>query len=395
MRALIVGAGIAGPVTAMALQKAGLEPVIYEAYGRGADGVGAFLTLATNGLEALALLDLDGIVGGLGMDTRRMRMISGTGKVLAEFDNGGQTSFGMPSQTLKRADLYGALRDEALRRGVRIEYGKRLADARIDRGGVRAAFEDGSTAAGDLLIGADGLHSRTRKIIDPKAPKARYVGLLNTGGFAKGASVPGEPGTFYMIFGRRCFFGYQLSPDGHVWWFANPGRKVDPTPAQLAAITPQQWRAELNDLFKDDAGPILPIIAATEDIIAGWSTYDFPTVPKWRNERMVIIGDAAHATSPSSGQGASMAAEDAVTLAKCLRDVPDTAKAFEAYEGLRRKRVEKIVAAGKRNGSGKAPGAVGRVVRDLVLPPVMRRLAKSDALRKMYEYPIDWATKVA
>jgi 2-polyprenyl-6-methoxyphenol hydroxylase-like FAD-dependent oxidoreductase len=392
---MIIGGGIAGPVTAMALQKAGLEPVIYEAYGRGADGVGAFLTLASNGLEALALLDLDQLVAGLGMDTHRMRMISGTGKVLADFDNGRKTSSGMPSQTLKRADLYGALRDEALRRGIRVEYGKRLVDARIDRGGVHAAFEDGSTAAGDLLIGADGLHSRTRKIIDPKAPKARYVGLLNTGGFAKGVSVPGEPGIFYMIFGRRCFFGYQISPDGQVWWFANPGRKIDPTPAQLAAITPQQWRAELNDLFKDDAGPILPILAATEDIISGWSTYDFPTVPKWRNERMVIIGDAAHATSPSSGQGASMAAEDAVMLAKCLRDVPDTARAFEAYEGLRRNRVEKIVAAGKRNGSGKAPGAVGRVIRDLILPPVMRRMAKSDALRKMYEYPIDWDTKVA
>jgi 2-polyprenyl-6-methoxyphenol hydroxylase-like FAD-dependent oxidoreductase len=390
---MIIGGGIAGPVTAMALQKAGLEPVVYEAYGRGADGVGAFLTLAPNGIEALAVLGLDRLVAGLGMDTRRMRMISGGGKVLADFSNGGETSFGMPSQTLKRADLYGALRDEALSRGVRVEYGKRLADAHLDRGGVRAVFEDGSTASGDVLIGADGLHSRTRKIIDPHAPKARYVGLLNTGGFAKGLSIDAEPGTFYMIFGRRCFFGYQVSPDGQVWWFANPGRRVDPTPAELAAITPEQWRAELNDLFKDDAGPILPLIAATDHIIAGWSTYDFPTVPKWRNERMVIIGDAAHATSPSSGQGASMAAEDAVVLAKCLRDVPDPAKAFEAYEGVRRKRVEKIVAAGKRNGSGKAPGPVGRVIRDLMLPPVMRRLAKSDALRKMYEYPIDWESR--
>jgi 2-polyprenyl-6-methoxyphenol hydroxylase-like FAD-dependent oxidoreductase len=180
-----------------------------------------------------------------------------------------------------------------------------------------------------------------------------------------------------------------------VWWFANPGRRVDPPPSELATITPKQWRDELNDLFKDDTGPILPIIAATEEIIAGWSTYDFPTVPKWRNDHMVIIGDAAHATSPSSGQGASMAAEDAVIVAKCLRDIPDQARAFEVYEGLRRKRVEKIVAAGKRNGSGKAPGSVGRVVRDLMLPPVMRRLERSDALRKLYEYPINWDSKVA
>ncbi len=393
-KALIIGGGIAGPVTAMALRKAGIEAEVYEAYGRGADGVGAFLTLATNGLEALRLLDLDGLVAGLGMPTRRMRMISGTGKVLADFSNGGETSFGMPSQSIKRADLYGVLRDEALRRGVPIHYGKRLAGARIEGAQVRATFEDGTSATGDLLIGADGLHSRTRKIIDPKAPKARFLGLLNTGGFAEARLAAEEPGTMHMIFGRRCFFGYQVQPGGQVWWFANPGRRAEPTPAQLAEITPQQWRAELNELFKHDSGPMLKIIAATGDIIPGWSTYDFPTVPAWRNERMVIIGDAAHATSPSSGQGASMAIEDAVVLAKCLRDVPGTAKALEVYEGLRRKRVEKVVAAGKRNGSGKAPGPVGRVIRDLVLPPVMRRLARGDALRKLYDYPLDWETKV-
>jgi hypothetical protein len=64
------------------------------------------------------------------------------------------------------------------------------------------------------------------------------------------------------------------------------------------------------------------IIRATKEILAGWNTYDFPTVPTWHNERMIIIGDAAHAASPSSGQGASMAIKDAVVLAKCLRDEP-------------------------------------------------------------------------
>ena len=115
---------------------------------------------------------------------------------------------------------------------------------------------------------------------------------------------------------------------------------------------------------------MLDIIAATEEIIPGWNTYDFPRVPTWYNDRMIIIGDAVHATSPSSGQGASMAIEDAVVLAKCLRDIPDTAAAFAAFKKLRKERVERVVKHGKRSGDGKAQGAVGAMIRDLVLPTI-------------------------
>ncbi len=385
-QALIIGGGIAGPVTAMALRRAGIDAEIYEAYGRGSDGVGAFLTLAANGLAALRELDLDQMVCDLGMDSPRMRMSNGRGKVLA--------SLRSPSRTLKRADLYEALRDEAVRRGVRIHYGKRLQDATATADGVRAAFTDGTSAAGDLLIGADGLRSRTRTIIDPGAPAARHVGLLNTGGFASGVKAPGETGTAYFIFGRRCFFGYLIHPNGEVWWFANPPSPKEPTPEELAAITPSQWRARLIALFKDDSGPMLDIIRATPHIVSGWNTYDFPTVHKWFNDRMVLVGDAAHATSPSSGQGASMAIEDAVVLAKCLRDIPVLPDAFAAFEGLRRERVERIVAQGRRNGSGKAPGLMGAFMRDLFMPVVMRQVEKKNLMAWMHDYRISWADKV-
>lgn len=382
-RALIIGGGIAGPVTAMALQRAGLHPEIHEAYGHGSDGVGAFLTLARNGLAALEALGLRETVAGLGMDTPRMEIVNGRGKRLAVLSH--------PSRTLKRADLYRALRDEAVRRGVPIHYGRRLTDAELIGGGVRARFADGSTAEGDLLIGADGLRSRTRTIIDPAAPRARHVGLLNTGGFARGVTVPGEPGTAYFIYGRRCFFGYLIHPDGEVWWFANPPSRREPTREELAAITPERWRARLTELFAGDTGPMLEIINATEHILAGWNTYDFPTVPTWFNDRMVILGDAAHATSPSSGQGASMAIEDAVVLAKCLRDVPgEVREAFAAFERLRRDRVERIVAQGRRNGSGKAPGPVGAFLRDLLMPVFMRLLAGRDTLSWIYDYRVTW-----
>ncbi|MGW0064353.1 FAD-dependent oxidoreductase [Streptosporangium sandarakinum] len=381
-KALIIGGGIAGPVTAMALRRAGIDGEVFEAYDRGSEGVGAFLTLATNGMEALRLLDLYDIVRDLGVDSPRMEILNRRGRRLAVQRR--------PSRTIRRADLYRALRDEAVRRGVPIHYGRRLTDASATPDGVRAVFADGSTAEGDLLIGADGLRSRTRTIIDHGAPRARHVGLLNAGGFARGVTVPGVPGTSYFIFGRRCFFGYVIHPDGEVWWFANPASPEEPTQEELAAIGPERWRARLLELFEGDTGPMADVIGATRDILGPWNTYDFPTVPTWFNDRMVLLGDAAHATSPSSGQGASMAIEDAVVLARCLRDVPGTREAFAAFERLRRERVEKVVAQGRRNGSGKAPGPVGAFLRDLVLPTIMRQVEKKDMLAWMYDYRLSW-----
>ncbi|HLT10709.1 MAG TPA: NAD(P)/FAD-dependent oxidoreductase [Micromonosporaceae bacterium] len=384
---MIIGGGIAGPVAAMALQEAGLRPVIYEAYGRGSEGVGAFITLAVNGLAALEVIGLRELVADLGMATPRMTLSNAKGRHLATID--------MPARTVSRSDLYIALRDEAVRRGIPIHYGKRLVDAKSTATGVRAEFSDGRSADGDLLIGADGLHSVTRTVLDPQAPKPRHLGLLNVGGYAHGLQLPGEPGAAHFVFGRRCFFGYFIHPNGNeVWWFANPPSRREPSRRELLAVTTEQWRARLNALFQGDTGPMLDIIAATEHIFPGWNTYDFPHVPVWHNDRMVLIGDAVHATSPSSGQGASLAIEDAVVLAKCLRDIPETGAAFAAFKRLRQERVERVVRHGKRSGDGKAQGPVGAFIRDLILPVFLRRMAARNELSWMYDYRIDWRAPV-
>jgi 2-polyprenyl-6-methoxyphenol hydroxylase-like FAD-dependent oxidoreductase len=104
---------------------------------------------------------------------------------------------------------------------------------------------------------------------------------------------------------------------------------------------------------------------------------------------MIIIGDAAHAPAPSSGQGASMAMEDAIVLAKALRDVPDIPAAFDTYEELRRERVERTVAEGARGSSTKTPGPLGRLVRDLMLPIVFRFFVTEKSLAWMYNYRVD------
>lgn len=116
----------------------------------------------------------------------------------------------------------------------------------------------------------------------------------------------------------------------------------------------------------------------------GWATYDMPVVRHWYKQRMVVIGDAAHATTPSAGQGASMALEDAVILAQCMRDCPDTTAAFATFESLRRDRVERIVKHGARSSNSKAVGPVGRVIRDLILPIAFSRAAKDGGASTMW-----------
>jgi FAD-dependent urate hydroxylase len=111
-------------------------------------------------------------------------------------------------------------------------------------------------------------------------------------------------------------------------------------------------------------------------------------VPTWHRGPMIILGDAAHAPAPTSGQGASMAIEDGVTLARALRDGPSIAAAFASYEHARRERVERIVAWGARGSSSKTPGPFGRVIRDLMLPLMFRFLITPKSLAWMYDYRV-------
>ncbi len=109
----------------------------------------------------------------------------------------------------------------------------------------------------------------------------------------------------------------------------------------------------------------------------------------------MLIGDAAHATSPSAGQGASLALEDAIVLAQCLRDIPQLADAFVTYEGLRRKRAEKIVKFSRERGSNKAlTNPVARWFRDLMMPFFLKRFANAISFAWLYTYKVDWQQKI-
>ncbi len=388
--ALIIGGGIAGPAAAMALQKAGIDSVVYEAHPTGADGVGIFLTLGSNGVDALRVLGADKGALAVGFPTPGITLYSGTGKRLGFSPTGQSLPDGTTSQTVKRSDLYRVLHEEASSRGVRVERGKRLVEARETGDGVRAVFADGSEAVGDVLIGCDGVHSTVRRIIDAAAPAPTYSGLITNGGYARDVPVDIEPGSYDMIFGKRAFFGCAMAPDGEVWWFANLPRPGEPARGEVEAISGDEWRHRLLQVFADDAGPAVPLLQATPEMMTMSPIHLIPHLPVWHNGRMIVIGDAAHAPSPTSGQGASLSIEDAIVLAKCLRDLPHPEAAFAQFEAARRPRVEGIIKAAARINNSKAAGPVARVFRDAMLPTILRITANSKGLRETYDHHIDW-----
>jgi 2-polyprenyl-6-methoxyphenol hydroxylase-like FAD-dependent oxidoreductase len=397
MRTLIIGAGIAGPVTAMAMHKAGIEALVVEGHSPSDGEVGSYFTVSPNGLDALAAIDALGVAQAIGFATRRNIMRNSTGHVLGALPLGTPLADGTPALTMKRSRLAKALAEEAHRRGIEIRYGTRLVGAEaLAGGGVEARFDDGTTDQTDVLVGADGVHSLVRRLIDPSAPSGRYVGLTNFGGITTASTaldVGLEPESWQFTFGRHAFFGAHQTPAGDVVWFVN-GPRPEITAAERAATSADTWKTWLAGLFEDDAPPAASLIRAGRLELAADNTYDLGHVPTWHRGGMIVIGDAAHAPAPSSGQGASMAMEDGVTLARALRDRPTVTAAFEAFEAARRERVEKIVAYGARSSSTKTPGRFGSLFRDAFMRVAFRYLITERALAWMYDHRIAWSSHV-
>jgi len=325
--ALVIGGGIAGPVVAMALQRAGISARIYEAYrGNSAAATGGMISLAPNGVSALAPIGLDDAVRGMGVPNSSIVLHSWTGKRLAEF---GALPGMPPSQGVWREEMFRLLADAAVRRGIPMEHGRRFVRAEDHGDGVTAYFADGSFASADILIGADGIHSTVRPLIDPAAPEPHYTGLLGFGGRPSAACDTGlapTDGTLHMSFGKRAFFAYQVFDDGRTSWFANLPRKEPLTGAQARAVGAQEWLRVLRAAFSDDRTPAAHILATSspEDLIVVGAQEDLPSVPTWSRGRMVLIGDAAHATAPRSPSRAPCSSPAACATSPCRTPSPPT-----------------------------------------------------------------------
>jgi 2-polyprenyl-6-methoxyphenol hydroxylase-like FAD-dependent oxidoreductase len=228
--------------------------------------------------------------------------------------------------------------------------------------------------------------------MDPSFEGPAYTGLMNSGGYTSGARVSSPPETTNFIFGKKAFFGYHVSQTGYVYWFVNWVEREEPARGAFEGMTDADRRRHMLGLFRDDRSLIRGIIENADTTFPYFPSYVLPEQPSaWHKGPLVLLGDAAHGISPSSGQGASMALEDSGVLAKCLGDTPDLERAFATYERLRRERTKKMFDVGRRGDSGKyVVGRSRQWLRDLTTPIFLKLFANPKASEWMYSYRIDW-----
>jgi len=393
---LIVGGGIAGPALAIFLNKAGITSTVFEAYPQ-TDDIGGGMQIAPNGMRVLEQIGIADEVIAQGVESEEFSFDNQQGKVLGRVPNGPASIYGIPGVLIARSVVHQALVSEADRRGIAILYRKRLHDLKCNASGVIAEFEDGSAAVGTLLIGADGVHSRTRELIFSEGPRPFYTGLFTVGGFASHPSlVPAnrdELHRMHMIFGREGFFGYgrfdRQRPDTVIWW-SHLSRDEDPQKQEYWSWPTETLRQELLARHQGWHQPVATILESAPELLRG-PVYDVPTLPAWSMDRVLLIGDAAHATSPHAGQGASLALEDAMALGKLLRS-PEVHhdQVFAEFMRDRRSRVERVIAEARRRGDGKrtlTPTAAW--IRDRVISTLAHVLG-ARMNQWMYSYKIAW-----
>lgn len=383
MKVLIVGGGIGGSTLAYALTEIGMQPVVAEARSALEDTGGAFLTLAPNGVNALRSLGLGDVpaaaagfpLSGLDFHNPKGRRIAA---LPGEHD---EQTYGARGTVLRRARLHETLAERAQKAGVEYVHDARLVELRPLKSGWQAVFADGRTMQTDIVIGADGIWSTVRRLTWPDAPSPQYTGIIDCGGWAK-VDLP-DSARQQMYFGHRAFFGYAVK-DSTAYWFTNVGQSDEPERGELDNLDQRAWMAQIRALHVDDPAPVQAILGAADASLGAWAVYDMPALASWHTDNVCLIGDAAHAVSPSSGQGASLAIEDAVVLAAHLRDSADPATAFRAYSADRKDRAERIVQFGRRIGARKASSSVGGVFRDATLGLFLRMGAR--ATKAQYAY---------
>ncbi|KAI1179960.1 FAD/NAD(P)-binding domain-containing protein [Nemania sp. FL0916] len=378
MKVAIIGAGISGLSQYLWLRKVGFldahSVIIYEArqaqdenttapsktgaYDSSATGGG--IGLSTTGLHVLERLDqsLYDEVLGTGHIIRNWRMSNARGWTLA---NMGITSEGEKMVMIGRDACCQVLRNRVPDEAV---VHRKVVDIKLAEGSNKPAliFQDQTSEEFDFVIGCDGIWSRTRQAIfgaqgrDQYEFSPRYEGLVGVGGCVPGSMIKGTPdGEMNVVLGANGFFGY-----GYI-----AGQPGDSTKAGETALwwstyslreCPDDWRKidkddVRNELQKRHLGwqntPIQDIVRDVK-VDGLWPTFITPLLPTWEKGSCVLVGDAAHALQPSSGQGASMALEDCETLALLLHHyaqedpVSGATKAAKQYSDLRRPRLDGV-----------------------------------------------------
>ncbi|WP_046469302.1 FAD-dependent oxidoreductase [Allosalinactinospora lopnorensis] len=340
MRIVIVGAGIAGLTLATALARSGIRVVLLD-QNQELRPVGAGLQLAPNAARLLLRLGLGDALAKVAVRPESHDMLRWNDGLLLHSTPLGtdyERRYEAPFYTLLRSDLHRILLDAVPSGSVR--RGRYVTDVLESSDGVTLCCADGQEVHGDVAVGADGIHSVMRGVLNTE--KHRFAGRNLYRGLVPAERVTGfgaEPRIRVWMGAETYFSCYPVSSGATISFNAS-------VPTQV--VRPESWTAQgrisdLKQAFQDWSPDILSVVSGA-DWIGRWVLHDRDAATDWHRGRIALMGDAAHPMLPFFAQGANQAVEDAIVLASCLR----TATAFTAdqalarYAALRRERTERI-----------------------------------------------------
>jgi FAD-dependent urate hydroxylase len=332
LRILVVGAGIAGLGAARALRQRGFAPDVVERKSAWAQS-GTGIYLPGNTARALRALGLESAVIERAALIPHQRICDHRGNLLTDIDVATMWRDVGPCVALHRADLHEVLAFHGDPVPVRLGVSPRT--FRQHNGIVAVEFDDGSTSGYDLVVGADGIHSQVRQLV-VGAGVVRPVGQLAWRFVTK---CPPAVTTWTVLFGRRASFLAVPIGGGKVYCYSDaltnsaPGQEADDVTGQLAR------------LLAGFTGPVPVILDALGPNGAAYvAPIEEVILDEWSRGSVLLIGDAAHATSPNMAQGAAMALEDGLVLAECLAAAGGVPEALVRFQARRRPRTQWVLA---------------------------------------------------
>jgi 2-polyprenyl-6-methoxyphenol hydroxylase-like FAD-dependent oxidoreductase len=333
-RAVVVGAGVGGLAAGIALRHAGFDVSVVEQRPAPATS-GAGLWLWPNALRALDDLGALEAVRGVSASHAEAVIRSSRGRRLLAIAP--KTPGGHPAASLTtfRPDLATAL--AAVLGPDRVRWGHQVTDVVPGDRAVAVRFADGNAETAAIVIGADGVRSAIRAaLFDPRPP-------LDAGFTAYRAVIERDAPRAVMTWGCGARFGLMPLTHGRVNWFASLNKEPD------ALGDGQELKAALRRQFTDWPDPVRTAIEATPPgTIMVRRIFHARPLSAWNHGRVALLGDAAHAMTPSLGQGACQAFEDAAALRHAFGATSDVAEALARYDTLRRRRANAMAARSRR-----------------------------------------------
>jgi 2-polyprenyl-6-methoxyphenol hydroxylase-like FAD-dependent oxidoreductase len=339
----IVGAGIGGLTLAIALHRKGFNVNVFE-NAPTIKPLGAGLTLAGNAVKALMEIGIGDSVLREGKVMKSILIKNAKGSVLASTDAErlSHKYKTINNFAIHRADLHRVLLKEFPSENIKLDKG--CVDVQQTNAEVMLTFSDGTQASADYAMACDGIHSVIRKKLLPKAA-VRYAGYTCWRAVIDIVPESVDINETVEYWGRGSRFGIVPLINNRVYWFACLNA------AQNDEMMHKFQKEDLLIHFKRYASPVTDILKATKNEQLIWSDIiDIAPIDRFAFDNVVLLGDAAHATTPNLGQGACMAIEDAAVLANCLENYPSVEEAFRQFESKRILRTTKIVNASRHVG---------------------------------------------